>query len=1284
MKRILFALFVLSCFVQQTLAYTYHKTTDGPLSVEIVKPGAVMQKLDTPLELTTVLKNSSDVPLDLTLTYSTIETIEFDGAVGNKKRLIKKAEVPAKGNAEVKIGVIGRSGTLSVHYPVHLTVKWSGGETKVVLPFESTITPNPNWPTPNPMLGKTVGSAMDLPLTYVHANNGLSLYDFTTYRAFWTLDKEKAKENFEPVGWTGSSEISRASFGKQSMTRSGVARQSLNMHPSYRGGPGNVGIEYRIQLPETTPITFTCYGAMRDVDLKVDNPTDGVTFRITANGKTVMEKHVASTDWTPLEADLSDFAGKEIVLRLIADPGPKRDTTCDSCYWGDPMIFAGQKPVFADPVALKKQQEELHAKCVETMKTGGRSKDNACWPFLLGGGLRAAVAVGDNGFLDGKIAVGAAEKFVVYDGIRVKVKDQPVGGWPTTVSVGACTLVGTPFKNSEYMLWKQKITIDGEEAEMTYQIAVNGPALAFSIECSKPEWITSIQMGPTDAMADAVYYGHGYCIKGPKKFTVGADGHRLSTSHIGLEYPSGIAVLHASTMMPATLVVDNEKNIATMDIRPGTTLTLLPGEKGAFDCAIRYRSINPKKAADGVKTKAGRFCFDIWGGKYARHLEILENAVKYGLTDSLFIVHSWQHYGYDNRLPDIWPPATGPGTLEEMQAALKLCEENGILYGLHDNYIDIYPDADGYNMDLVSFERHGQPRKAWFNRGIQARSYQFRPDTFLPFLNRNFDMMLPHLPQSCYFVDVFSSMGFVDYYDRQGKLHTRAETEKYWGECFDVIRSRLTSVSRERQKTLSPEQKKNFHAVTISESGHDGLIGHLDGADCQFGRLDTKPNDFVSVVPCDDWERVPWFDLVNHTTFSLHGAGYSNRYEGGLGRLLHGIESDDYITSEIMTGHPAMVDNGCALRGAVRKYWLMQPTLRELADCEVASVEFVDGDIHRMKIVWRSPDGKRETTVYVNRSRNDWKISVTLPAGGLPKEVRQPTVFEQALPPFGFFACGPAGFAGIYRDPNGEVVESAQRDYQIYVNGRQRTVESLQAVKPGLKPDSFKHHGDNRFSCEVLWEAKTGTRMDYSVFVHVVPEDWKKTGNDEGIKAVWGVEKKTPTSEWSGPVVTPMNISVNNDLPAGKYRLLVGMWSPSDGHRALLVGKAFDNGRYSIGLLNVVRGDDGKIASLSIEEDATTKDDDDYLRDRLVPPKKPGGFGPVETKGAFLIDLKKMTVTPLPDEPDTEIKVLFPKKVRKVVAVDADGKAIRDVPSTDEAGGIVFTTKKGEFCYVIE
>jgi hypothetical protein len=539
--------------------------------------------------------------------------------------------------------------------------------------------------------------------------------------------------------------------------------------------------------------------------------------------------------------------------------------------------------------------------------------------------------------------------------------------------------------------------------------------------------------------------------------------------------------------------------------------------------------------------------------------------------------------------------------------------------------------------------------------------------------------MIPELPQTCYFVDVFSSMTTVDFYDRNGNFHSRSETQHYWGECFDIIRECLTEASRPRQK-LSEEKRNEFYAPTISESGHDFLIGHLDGADCQFGFLSAEPGSFRNHVSCGDWERVPWFDAVNHTTFSLHGAGYSGRFEGGRGRLLHGIESDDYITSEILTGHPPMVDLGCATRGAVRKYWLLQPILRELADCEIDSVEYVDNNIHRQKIVWKSPDGKRETIVYVNRSKNDWMLP------DIDNPISVGNNHQLVLPPFGFLAKGFAGTASIFRTEEGGVAEFFMDNSKLYVNGHQQMVEGILPVQVHLKPDSFRYLGANRFQADILWTAKIPAPLDYSIFVHLVPAAWK-AGNDkkEGIKAVYGVHKPKPVTEWDDEIVTPMvPAEIADDIPAGKYRLLIGMYdSKGNGHRPHLLEHDNDNCRYSVGMLNIIRGADGKISDLMLEEDKPLQGIDTELRNRLMPPKNPFLCGNLLTKGAFL--LEGHTLTPLPDEPATEISLRMPTADKtKVIAVDSSNKKIRDVPSVRKDGFLIFTTEKGEFRYVIE
>ncbi len=1289
-------------FTASASAYTCHQTTVGPLKMYFGTPNRLSQQeiikeLDVPLPLKVKFENSSEAGLPIKLTFKTIETMELlDTDPTSKDMLTQRLEIPAKGTSEVEIKVAARKGTYTAHYPVRLDVEFDvDGKPTTANIIQVVETELPSSGTPkNPMLGQTVDDPKLLPLNTLPERGGLFLPKLDTYRAVWNHDGKP--QQVLPVGFQGSDKTSSASISRTSMDRNGIGRQSLGMHPPYKGGVGNVAVEYRVKLPETKPLTLSFFTAVRSVT-PPESPSDGLTYRVKADGKTVYEKNSAETDWGAHEVDLSAFAGKEILLTLESDPGPKRNTNCDQCYWGDVILVAGETPTVLSAEAKQKLFEEN----LQAVKTG-KSESPKTKIFQLDGGLVGAVSFGENGFVDGVIGLGNAEKQVQFDGLRVWVKGQAIGSSPTSLAYGPWVPKGEQLKNApprppkkvgdatqrnprtdNSTSFSQELEINGCRGTLFFDLTKNGPALQFTVDASEIDLIDRIEFGPATRHASRVYYGHGYCIVEPEAFTASAGGHNMSTSHVGMDFENGLSVLQASSFPPDRFIVDPKSKRYTLAVHPSTTMTLLPGTAGALDCAVRFRPLHETKPSAGFKTKAGRFVFEIWGAKYKDHTETVELAVKYGLTDALLIVHNWQRYGYDNRLPDIWPPNAVHGTLAEMQETLKLCDKHGIQYGLHDNYIDFYPDADEFGFDVTTFFENGRPKPAWNNYGIEALSYQFRPDHVQRFLERNLDLMIPELPQSTYFVDVFTSIPPVDYFDREGNFHSRIESQYCWAKAFDTIRDRLSKAN------------PNFpSATTISEAGMDSLIGHLDGADCQFMYISPEQGEFRIPVKCKEWSRVPWFDAVHHTKFSQHGVGYSNRYEAQRGRAVHGIESDDYITSEILTGHALMVDLGSWRRGAIRKYWLAQDLIRNLADKNIEKVEFAEGNVQRQMIRWN--DG---TFIYVNLGETDWSIQHT----------------EVTLPQYGFWAICPISknnfsITAIARI-NGRICEqssSFDKDGKsiAYVNARQKGAEGVLPITPSL--NAFKYLGDNRFTATFKWNAKEPATKDFNVFVHAVEKrNNRRMKINEAV--LGGGYPTTPSSQWKGEIVTdnhcPKNadgqpvLTIPDDLPAGRYHFAVGLYDPkSNGQRARLLGYNAGNDRFTVGWLVIERkgsslgeGKLNKVSNIAVEKFEWDEID---LYERLLPPKEPVDFGYCKTKGAFKIEAdlksKTATVTPLPDEPATEIALGRDDEeigsVKSVKAIDADGKELRDVPFTFKKGEkhpLVFTTKPGEFAYKI-
>jgi len=172
---------------------------------------------------------------------------------------------------------------------------------------------------------------------------------------------------------------------------------------------------------------------------------------------------------------------------------------------------------------------------------------------------------------------------------------------------------------------------------------------------------------------------------------------------VGADYSGGLSLLQAVDVPPVNFRVDPASREYSLHTRLNGTMTLVAGEAGALDCAIRYRPLYDKLPAGAVDRLAGRMCLDIWGGRYAEIADNMQELIRYGVTDSLLTVHVWQRWGYDYRLPDVWPPDPKLGTIEDMRKIGSVCTPHDISWGLHDDYVCIFPDATDFSYDLVTF-----------------------------------------------------------------------------------------------------------------------------------------------------------------------------------------------------------------------------------------------------------------------------------------------------------------------------------------------------------------------------------------------------------------------------------------------------------------------------------------------------------------------------------------------------------------------------------------------------
>lgn len=1189
----------------EPLQFTVHTQTVGPVTVKLGKMD-VVSELETVQTLPVTVSSTSEKALSAVLTFTSIDTIMPTDENGNVQQTVtRRIELPAGGSVETEFTFKALPGTYSAHYPLHVKCTFPNGERETLVHAVRVIETNV------PQIQKQ-GSETVVKI------GGVSLLD-KPFRAFRSLDgKMIGLPNFD-----GRDPGSSANYHLAAYTAGGVSRTCRNAHPPYRPYGGGFFAEYDVQLPNEPGLSMS-YGACVRVVLPPEPPTDGVTFRFWGRNagedetKQILleEFHTASTEWVDRTFSLEKFAGQKMKLTVEIHPGPKNNTTCDGCYLSGLVINTARgKNLVSQENAVPQETFTLPL-----------DEEFTAW-----------ITPGPNGLLDAQIALGDPKKpesFVTFRGISLAVGAQPLN------SAGAVyTKLPKLEKTADGKLrFTATLLSNDEELPIQINISAENGMLVFDVPKENPAELANFSFHPTDQKISRVYWGHGFVAEAPKNFRIGMGGHDLAASHIGIDYANGTSLVMGASNAPAAMVCDGEKDLCTLEMSSWFKLALVPDRQNAFRAAFKYRKQNTwlPKTGPGVERKRGRLTFDVWGGKYAHNTQELQKAFQYGVTDSLFIKHVWQCWGYDVRLPDIWN--TNPddprnlvlsslGTCEELQELAKTCAKAGVPFGIHDNYIDFYPDAEGFTYDRIDFHANGTPRKAWINHGAGVQSYQWRPDLFKPFLLRNLALDRKYLPtMDAYFVDVFTSANVYDYWDRDGNFHPRTQTAACWKDCFETIAEGL---SHEVNGKKEP-------AITVSEAGSDGLLGSISGADCQWMLIDPeKGGAWRRHVPCENWSRTPWFAAVNHTNYSRHGAGYADRYRALRDPHLHGIMSDDYISAEILGGLDLMVDLGTIFSGSVRKHYLAQHFVRSIADQEIENVEFLDG-LRRQRVTWTNG-----MTVYVNRGEGNWSVQ------------------GYTLPKYGFVIFDANGnfVSGIVRNPANrkEVAEFSQRpDGTFYLNGRGKALVDLLPIQPTMKSAKVLEEG-RAFEVVTNWKCDAPAPKDLAIFAHVfeprrgygfTPTGWYDGYSCSIPTSQWGTSEETRNIETGAGHVFRIPEGTRN----GKYHVMVGLYDHrGNGHRAALMGEFAQDNRYSVAEFEIREGRIvGEIRPVAISESV-----DDFSR--LLGNRTPAEYRGVSTLGALYVKPMSdgLEILPLPSLPEFDVTVKG--KVKRILF---DGESV--------------------------
>ncbi len=1136
------AVLLLTFVATNAVAFNPPSDSEGAFTARIDGP-AVFEAAGAPVDYTLVVENNSAAAVDGEARFEVIDDwrVEVDGDTAFR--------LDASGTHSIPFRVVAGPESLNALYPIHAFV--SLGEAKAAVELHPVLVAEmqrPDPPRPEPDISWQP--------VRLEEKDMLNLTQMPVYRRIMVL------EDAEPMVFSPNTdgEEPRTQMHvhvSEAVTLQHSLRSSIVIHPPWhRGHRGSGMVEFPVRLPESEPVSLGFYNAIRR-HRENEPPSDGVTFRVRVAemngpvlGKVIYERHTDAKEWVRGQVDLTAWAGKAVRVQLESHPGPDMDTTCDLSYWGEPRLSAG----FASQDVTWGQAQPAEDRWEERV-VGTWTQEDDDWTWRIRSSGRGLLYAGHT-LTHGNRGVALRGVVVVVGGNTLHLRNQ-------------LTRLTEVVDESDDGRVRYRHHFEGwtHDFDLMIEASIEDkiPRLRVWLEnAPAPTPWQSVHIEDAHLEIDGatrIYAGVGNVLEKPEPFRLHFDGHQMATSFVGYDFENGLSLVQAVDVPPDYFAFDGKS--CSLHAPHAQTITLLPG-KNVWQAAARWGEVDGKPASPGVEKLAGRFVFDLWGGRYAESRAALERAMRYGVRDAVVVWHNWQRWGYDYRLPDIWPPNPDFGTLEEFQALADTCMRNGFLFAPHDNYIDFYPDAEDYSYDRIAFTAGGQPIRAWFNKGRGAQAYRWRPDCITPFVERNLKLIQDGVAPNSYFIDVFSSIGPHDYWTRDGRLVSRIETRRIWGETFAWIRDYLDG------------------APQISEAGHDQLVGWLDGAQANHLRVRTGPDDpadgMVWEVPCADAERIPWIDTAHHAEFALHGAGYSPRYTAGLDTRLHGMYSDDYICTEVLTGHPGMVHHPPFGRGIIRKFWLTDGLMHALALKRIENVVFADNDIHRQEVRWENG------VVRVNRDGSDW------------------TVGGHVLPQYGFHAQAGGAEAAIER-LDGVIAEWARGPEFIYVNARTQMDTRLPVSVSAAR---VQYTGERALEVDLAWQARAPLGKDWRVFVHFMDESG-------GILFQGDHDPPTPATQWDGPERSHARTRIPDGYgPGSTFELRVGLYLPDSGVRAVLADA--NDGNNAVRLGNVRLEGAGDIIRNAAWEPRETAGDP--YRARMNPTGKALDFGGIITDGA--------------------------------------------------------------------
>jgi hypothetical protein len=1085
------------------------------------------------------------------------------------------------------------------------------------------------------------------------------LTDIGIYRVFW---QSRGKEPVAmPDSWMGhfdpATGISYQPWGVV------AGRPALLMHSPWRVPPGITWVEYSLQLPRATPIKLS-FGIAMGADVVGPDKSDGVTFSCrleTKDGKQeLMRKNYDRAEWLDYSFDLSKYAGEPVKLALEVDPGPKDNASFDFSFFGDASITAGKAGESARDTVVRLSRTKAYLATAGISLAGFANPTNqtlapgnllrgttrleetgGAWRFVYDGADARVVYTyrpATGSLSDFTAQVDGTPAFLPADGGGLTVMEE-VGGKKQERQLSGGRAVAVR-RDGTGLAMDWEYARAGKPLRVAWHFSLVGKALMVGVACESPV-VTRFSLGNVGGAALRRTFSVPYLLQG--------NPHYLFAQNAYVCRFFDWKVSHASSCPQGGAVYEPKTD--------GTRNPL---------CEQGYIAVSPnvQEVLPAIPNPASPFrdmlgpciMLDIWGhhrGTYAGDAENLRNLKDLGVDHMVIIQHDWQRYGYDVKLPDHIPANPAYGGEEGMKLFGQAANECGYRWSVHENYIDLYPDAPSYDALARVLREDGSPSPAWYNPGTKVQSYGLKSNRALEFAKQNAPEIHRRYGTTAAYLDVHSSVVPWHQLDHDATQPLAAmELAKVQNDTalFQYMRGT-------HQGPLFGEGANQFYWAGLC----DGVEAQVQGGEDHQAFLDL---DLLRIHP----------RMVNH------GMGYYERwfrrgYDHQLGFETGTMEQiDKYRAMELAYGHAGFVGSphDHNWHWVVREHQLMHPVQRLYGTSRPVDIEYeVAGQLVTASAALPAGDTARQRiryesglTLWVNWKPEPWKVE------------------GRTLPQWGSLAKGPETEVSTALH-DGRIADYAECPEYVFADARTYAYMPYRRAPVRIEPrlKDFAYLGGDRVRATYEWVVGETISEDYHCFVH----GSQPAGGDVPEKIVFQQDHPLPkpTSQWRvGEVITDGPYEFPIAGPGDAFDLTIGMFKTDrlalkgvdDGHRRIILAKlkvTRENGR--ITGITAAKPDVRQLAATPAEADFTA---------HLNPPGTWVDFGKVATDGAVKInrDADRLVIFPYPRDCQfklsLDVKALAPKadgrRIKLTALAAGDQRNLGEVPFQMEKGRLVF------------